>query len=249
MKYIFALKLRKLVNSLIPVLLPPGELMRYNAEIYRNWAPNFSNRAYLAAGLNDWEEMLVKKYLTPPGKVLDLMCGAGREAFALQKLGFEVYGVDSNEFMLKNASAYAQELNLPVQFYQQDMLNLSFSEHKFNYALLFTHNYSSIAGKTNRIKFLKELKELLKAEGKFLATFKYKPAKASPKFRLKKLLAYLCCGNFALEPGDLIHCDMEFAHYFYNIAEIEAEAQSAELKIEAYNLEPEAQRGYVVFKT
>jgi SAM-dependent methyltransferase len=54
-------------------------------EIYRKRVDN---------GLRTWEATLVRRYFPTVGRVLTVGCGAGRETFALEQLGYDVVGID-----------------------------------------------------------------------------------------------------------------------------------------------------------
>jgi SAM-dependent methyltransferase len=56
--------------------------------------------------------------------LLDLGCGTGELTLRLVREGFTVTGVDLSADMLAVARAKAQELNLSMPFYQQDMADL-----------------------------------------------------------------------------------------------------------------------------
>ena len=61
--------------------------------------------------------------LVPPGRALDIACGAGRNAIYLASMGWEVTAVDSSSAALDLARSAAQTAGIPVTFHpssQQD---------------------------------------------------------------------------------------------------------------------------------
>lgn len=116
-------------------------------------------------GLLETEKFVIKKYFAGKGKVLDLGCGAGREAFALAKKGFSVTGVDIAPKMIENAKKYAEKNKiLNAQFLTGDITLLNLDE-SFDYVMLPTQTIEHIKGKKNRIRVLKKCRELLKENG------------------------------------------------------------------------------------
>lgn len=68
---------------------------------------------------------------TDVDSVLDLGCGPGRHCLALAKMGYEVTGVDTSEFLLSQAKEKANKSNLPIKFIRANMLDYS-SDVKFD---------------------------------------------------------------------------------------------------------------------
>ena len=54
-------------------------------------------------GLTPFEQALVDQYLQPHSRVLDVGCGAGREAIALSQQGHFVTGVDTSPPLIASA--------------------------------------------------------------------------------------------------------------------------------------------------
>lgn len=54
--------------------------------------------------------------------ILDVGCGPGRHCLALSKMGFNVTGVDSSQFLLSKAKQAKKDLNLNCQFSLANML-------------------------------------------------------------------------------------------------------------------------------
>ena len=67
----------------------------------------------------------IKKYgAKQDGILLDLACGTGSLSFEMEKLGFDVVGVDLSEDMLSVAMEKKAELNSSALFLRQDMREL-----------------------------------------------------------------------------------------------------------------------------
>ncbi len=64
-------------------------------------------------------------------RVLDLGCGPGRHCLALAKMGYDVTGIDTSEFLLSRAKDKADEYNLSINFIRTNMLDYC-AEKKFD---------------------------------------------------------------------------------------------------------------------
>ena len=71
-----------------------------------------------------WEEYINDLFLRDnhhPQKMLDLACGTGQLTMLLAKRGYEMWGVDRAEGMLKIARQKSAQSNLEIEFRQGDM--------------------------------------------------------------------------------------------------------------------------------
>ena len=70
--------------------------------------------------------------IAPPARWLDVACGSGRHAFALEQLGFNVAGVDYSPSQLAQANQSKQQRHSHVTFAQQDMRQLNVPARPFD---------------------------------------------------------------------------------------------------------------------
>jgi tellurite methyltransferase len=82
-------------------------------ERYRDGA--YAGRTEPSALLAQWIDRI------PPGRALDVACGAGRNALFLAARGFEVDAVDISAVALDRARALAQAAGLQVNWIEQDL--------------------------------------------------------------------------------------------------------------------------------
>ncbi len=68
----------------------------------------------------------------PTRRLLELACGTGSHAFALERLGYEIVATDYSEDMLRVARAKAARAPSRVDFQQQDMRSLELSGRPFD---------------------------------------------------------------------------------------------------------------------
>jgi 2-polyprenyl-3-methyl-5-hydroxy-6-metoxy-1,4-benzoquinol methylase len=117
-------------------------------------------------GLLETEKYVINKYFQKIGKILDLGCGAGREAFALAKQGHEVIGIDIAPKMIKYANNYATLNIIPnVSFLVKDINTFTLQKNLFDYIILPTQTIEHIKGRKNRINLLMKCKKSLKKNG------------------------------------------------------------------------------------
>lgn len=69
-------------------------------------------------------ETYAKKYQINGKKLLDLASGTGEISVRLARKGYEVTGADLSVDMLSVAKAKADEFELPIEFFQQDMTDM-----------------------------------------------------------------------------------------------------------------------------
>ena len=122
-------------------------------------------------GLFPHERAMVKRFMTPPATVLDVGCGAGREAVELTRMGFRVAGVDITPRLLGEARRIVAERSLDIEFVQGDGTSLDFPNESFDYVLLITQMIHHVPLKANRLRLLREAGRVAKAEGIILLTY------------------------------------------------------------------------------
>jgi len=108
-----------------------------------------------------WEEMrFISKYADDNERVLDLGCGNGRLYELFQDKTLDYYGVDFSEKLIEIAKEKYPQLKFKVA----DALNLPFPANFFDkvFSIAVLHH---IPSKELRLKFLKEIRRVLKPEG------------------------------------------------------------------------------------
>jgi len=117
-------------------------------------------------GFRDWENIIVEKYFFKnKGNVLDIGCGTGREAMALTKLGYNVFGIDISEKEIEIAKEEAHKEKLEINYNLCNGIDLEFNDEYFDYSIIWAQTYGNIYTKENRIKMIMENKRVLKKDG------------------------------------------------------------------------------------
>jgi len=100
------------------------------------------------------------------GKILEIGCGNCRNLLIFAKKGFECYGIDFSNEMIKYAEEFCRSNNINVNLKIANAEKLPFKDNYFDYALFIAvlHHVE------NRDKALSELKRVLKKDGTALIT-------------------------------------------------------------------------------
>lgn len=137
---------------------------------------------YVASLINMYSKAGNKKIQSQKTSVLELGCGTGKHAYALQKLGFEVFGIDFSESMLEKAKKLGIKCSLgDVRTYR--------SEKKFDAVISLFHILSYQTKDIDVNQFFQTAYEHLFQKGILIFDVWYKPAVLSqlPEKREKKL--------------------------------------------------------------
>lgn len=113
-------------------------------------------RQRAGAGLRVWERAVVDCYMSRRGSVLDVGCGAGREAIQLASLGFEVTGIDVAEPVVAVARELTRQCRPPVGLYVLDAADLPFDASSFDYVVLWSQALANVGPAARRDQVLRE---------------------------------------------------------------------------------------------
>jgi 2-polyprenyl-3-methyl-5-hydroxy-6-metoxy-1,4-benzoquinol methylase len=191
-------------------------------------------------GLQPAERELVLRYPRPGGRVLNIGCGAGREAIGLAREGFQVVGIDIAPRMVEAARANAQREGLAIAFRVQSATDLDDPPGSFDGAY-WTGSYQHIPGRALRIETLRRVRQGLTPDGALiLLTAHGEERGLLSRSRLvdlfRKVLGLLPGGWRLSEPGDVYMRETSdasdpqapcFYHVFSTAAEVEAEIEAA----------------------
>ena len=211
------------------------EIDRYSRTEWNGWE-QVRHYATQDNWLNAMEQALVETYFSKKGELLNLACGAGREALLLARQGMKVTACDWGLRMVAEARRRAQETNLSVQLAVADLMDgLPYPDHAFDYLLLTNIAYSYLFPRWRRVRFLRQAHAILKHGGIFIISFA--PARGDPRIpaglsewlfmRLRRWPLF----NREYEPGDRL-ADT-FIHFFRS-EELAQEFQEAEFLIKEW---------------
>lgn len=105
-------------------------------------------------------------HLPPPGKILDLGCGAGRHSLALGAHGYQVVGYDLSAELLAVARQQGDQQWFPIEFVQGDMRELPYIA-EFDAVINYFSSFGYFDDADNA-RVLERIARALKPQGKLL---------------------------------------------------------------------------------
>jgi ubiquinone/menaquinone biosynthesis C-methylase UbiE len=190
------------------------------------------------------EQVLLERYLAPGRRLLDVGCGAGREAIGFARAGIEVVGIDVAPTMVELARERATQAGLAIEFAVAEPLTVPAGVRPFDAIYFSPGIYSHIPGKERRIRTMSRLRDLLAPDGLIVVG----PVLAPPirlLSRVRLVDAIRRIGRLAgvrrlAEPGDHFYrghaidrapVAYRYIHRFRTSAEAEAEMAEAGLAV------------------
>lgn len=119
---------------------------------------------FAAMGLEELEREIVERRVKPGGRVLDIGCGAGREALGFARMGYRVVGIDIAPRMLEAARLNAVREGLEVTFRLQSATELDEPPGSTD-AIYFAGCYAHIPGRALRVQTLTRMRRALVPDG------------------------------------------------------------------------------------
>ncbi|MBD3157453.1 MAG: methyltransferase domain-containing protein [Candidatus Lokiarchaeota archaeon] len=139
-------EMKDMWQLMAPVVFPPGLLDTTESDV---------------KGLIDLLD------LNPTDRVLDLCCGYGRHTLEMSSRGYDVVGVDINDYFIEQARKAASEENLPAEFRIGDMRKFC-EPDSFDVAINMYGSFGYFADYRDEILVLKNIYKSLKSPGKLL---------------------------------------------------------------------------------
>lgn len=158
------------------------------------------------AGAAALELELVRRHVKPGGRLLDVGCGAGREALGFARAGFGVVAIDLAPAMIAAARANARREGLGIEFRVQSMTELEEPPGSFDGAFC-TAALNHVPGKALRVAVLARVARALGPDGVLVLGVIYRePLGLLSRTRLVDFLRVVGArllgpGRFS-EPGD-----------------------------------------------
>ena len=146
-----------------------------------------------------WEELeFLEKYVYDNEKILDVGCGNGRLYELFKERTIDYYGVDFSEELIGIAGKRYPQFKFQVA----DAFNLPFPASFFDkvFSVAVFHH---IPSKELRMKFLKEIKRVLKSEGSLVITV-WKFHQTRELFLILKFTILKLLGLSKLDFGDIL---------------------------------------------
>jgi ubiquinone/menaquinone biosynthesis C-methylase UbiE len=190
------------------------------------------------------EQALIERHLRPGGRLLDLGCGAGREAIGFARAGLEVVGIDVAPAMIALARERARAERLAIELAVGEALTWPAPVAPFDAIYFSPGIYSHIPGRARRVRTLVRLRQLLTPDGFIVVGLILSPP--LPLLSRTRLVDWLrrvgrAAGVRRLaEPGDYYYrghavrrtpVSYRYMHRFRDRGEAEAELAEAGLAV------------------
>jgi SAM-dependent methyltransferase len=243
------LRLGAFVQSLPVVVMRPDDLVEFSRQTYakphdvESWAED----AFVDSGLTAEELDLLAAVSTPPGDLLLLGVGGGREAIPLAHMGFRVTGVDYVAAMVDRARENAARRGLSIEGLVQEISQLDVPESAYDVVWLSRAMYSCVPTRARRVAMVRRIGRALKRDGLFLCQFHW-CATLRPPGRaglVRRIVAACTLGNLAYEPGDILWLNVEFVHEFTSEDAVRSELEEGGLSVVRIRTDQTA-RGHAV---
>jgi len=118
----------------------------------------------------NFADNLIKKKNPAARRGLDICCGTGEHAIRMDRLGYEVTGVDQSQDMLDIATTKAMVSGLSIDFITKDVFKLEVKE-KFDVAYCLGYTFLYMTTNSDVRRFFKVIRDALLPGGLFLFDF------------------------------------------------------------------------------
>ncbi len=162
--------------------------------------------------LRQWEQSVVAMHLGVESRVRRILavgCGAGREVFALEALGFEVTGVDISAALIDIARAEAERRSSAASFLQIDGVTLPFPDAGVDAVVMWAQVLGHVPGAAARAALLAEARRVLRTGG-IVSLSVHDRARTRPLLDDRRILR-----ADTPEPGDLVIREPDFGSIGY----------------------------------
>ncbi len=190
------------------------------------------------------EQTLLEHHLRPGQRLLDVGCGAGREAIGFARAGLSVVGIDVAPAMVALARARARQAGLTIELAVAEPLTLPANFGRFDAVYFSPGIYAHIPSRERRVRTLSRLREMLAPGGLIVVGPVLAPTlRAFSRARLVDALRRVGrrAGLHRLaEPGDRLYrghaldraaTSHRYIHYFSTSEEAEMEMGEAGLAV------------------
>jgi SAM-dependent methyltransferase len=119
-------------------------------------------------GLSNAEQQIASRWMRPGDRVLDVGCGAGREALGFARCGMRVLALDGSAAATKEARRLARDLPADagdVSFETVSFMELTVPADSFDVVFLASDVYASIPGRANRVAALARARAAVRPGG------------------------------------------------------------------------------------
>ncbi|MCX5829745.1 MAG: class I SAM-dependent methyltransferase [Deltaproteobacteria bacterium] len=154
-----------------------------------DWLMDRADPAYTDALLN-----VLRDYLKPCDKVLDICCGYGRLTIPLVKDGYDVTGIDISDVLIFKGISLFQEYGIPQRsLFVANMKELPFQEAVFDFCFCVWASFNFLITESEQVTFLQEMHRILKKGGSALIECPFQQEPDDSKCIYVENVSYLYC--------------------------------------------------------
>ncbi len=188
-----------------------GKYAEYYNYIYAN-KPYKAEAAFVAACLQ-------RHSVREGQKLLELACGTGRHAFALEQLGYEVLATDYSADLLEVARADAQSRGSAVAFELHDMRDLQLGGRVFDAAYCLFDSIGYVQTNQAILQVLRNVHSALRNDGLLVVEFWHAAAMLRSYEPEREARWSLPAGELLRSSRTALHVDRQLAEVHYTLRE------------------------------
>ncbi len=153
-------------------------------------------------------------------RILEMACGTGSHALALERLGYEVIATDGSDDMLAAARRKAAEVSSTVDFRCQDMRTLDVTERPFDAAVCLFDSIGYVATNEGLVQVLDGVFRHLRPGGLFVFEFWHAAAMLSRHEALRMRRWQVPEGEILRLSETTLDCARQLGCVTYNVYEL-----------------------------
>ena len=202
----------------------------YLDELNAGRTGKWASESHNMRGLLDWEQNAVKSWFPATGRLLLTAAGGGREALALEPMGYELSASECNPGLVEAANSHLRKHGLQTRIEHCLRDESPSPQGEFDGVIVGWGSYTLIAPREKRIELLKQLAAPLKDKGPLLVSYFKMESEPGLSDRIQRTTANLIRrlrGSSPVEEGDVM--DWNFRHRFTD-KEIASELSEAGLE-------------------
>ena len=165
-------------------------------------------------------ECLQKYSSQPPRVLLELACGTGGHAFAMEKYGYSIIATDYSEDMLSHARRKAEKRKSKIEFRLQDMRELDLPEGPFDAVYCLFDSIGYVESNEALEQVFQGVNAHLKSEGLLVLEFWHAAAMLKSYDPLRVLKKQTPNGELIRISETTLDVERQLARVVYTIYEI-----------------------------
>jgi SAM-dependent methyltransferase len=172
--------------------------------IERTWEEFSARDSDVAAGLTQWEEELIAKFVGPDDRVLLVGSGPGRDLIPLVAQGYRVTAVEPARRAIATARRHLGMRGLSADIVEGFFEDVALPD-RFDVIIFSGCCYNFIPDSRRRIAALRKAARHLTGHGRIIISYLTDPSGHPLLMRLARIAATLSGSDWRPERGDVVH--------------------------------------------